>query len=198
MLGLRRTAVNVSSFSDADTACTRFECAVQRSENLAVLGVKRVIELCVGPSLRALERAYALHGISVVGNDIDDRWRRAHPRGAWVIGDALSVPLGGFDAAVFAPPLSRGCSGEREDALMIEEVRPSYGDFMRASNEFTGLRVLVLPARSGATREDRRQLHALLARLPPHEVVQLTAGRRRIVKYHDVIVRPFVDAEAER
>src|SRR5512146_1716358 len=62
---------NTSILSDDETARTDPECALQRAENLAVMGVESVLELCVGPSLRVLEAAYAQHGIVATGNDID-------------------------------------------------------------------------------------------------------------------------------
>lgn len=157
---------------------------MQRAENLAVLGAKRVLELCVGPSLKALEKAYGAFGISVVGNDLDPRWSSYYPAGRWVIGDALSVSWDGFDAVVFAPPLSRGCTGTRADALHIDDVRPGYREFMKRTHQ--GIKCAVLPARSLATPIDREQFHRLLSAIPDADVVQLTAGNRKIRKYVDV------------
>lgn len=181
--------VNLSACADAETARTNPECAAQRAEHLAVLGVCSVLELCVGPSLRALEAAYAVHGIHVTGNDIDPRWRRYYPQGAWVLGDALSADLRPFDAVVFAPPVTCGCTGRRSDALSIDSVRPSYREFLRTLTDFTGTAVLVLPARSWATSTDRREYYALLASIrAPYEVAPLFAERRQIRKYIDVYV----------
>lgn len=183
--------MNISLFSNERTATTHRDCAQQRAENLWMLGAKRVLELCVGPSLRTLETAYSKMGMTVSGNDIDPRWSRFHPTGSWLVGDALKIPLptlNGFDAIVFAPPLSRGCSGTRLDALSIQQVNPTYTRFLEATAAFVGIRVLVLPGRSLATKNDRTQFHALLARLQKFEVVPLTAGARRTVKYYDVYI----------
>ncbi len=178
-------SLNLSTVSDAETARTCAECAEQRAFNLATIGVTRVLELCVGPSLETLEHAYNNFGIHVIGNDIDDRWRRHYPRGGWIIGDALSVGWDGSEAVVFAPPLSRGCTGTREDALQISEIRPSFVDFI-ARPDYDGIRVMVLPARSLATREDRRQLFELLSKIDVCDIVPLVAGPRKIRKYVDV------------
>lgn len=181
--------MNTSILTDDGTARTDPECALQRAENLAILGVETVLELCVGPSLRVLEEAYAIHGIRVTGNDIDDRWRRYHPQGTWIIGDALHIDPTPFDAVVFAPPVTRGCTGRRADALRIPDVQPGYDRFMLAvaACGFTGIAVMVLPARAMATGEDRREMHELLGRIgSPYEVVPLYAERRRIRKYVDV------------
>jgi hypothetical protein len=182
--------LNVSVVGDDTTARTHPDCARQRAENLAVFGVTNVLELCVGPSLATLEQEYARFGITVTGNDIDQRWKRYHPTGRWIIGDALRIDYTPFDAVVFAPPLSRGCTGHRQDSLSIDQVVPRYRDFLVSSEGFRGLVCLVLPARSTATELDRRQLYALLSMLSvPFDVVSLSAGRRAITKYHDVYVR---------
>jgi hypothetical protein len=175
--------------SNDATAKTCADCAHQRAENLAILGAKSVLELCVGPSLIMLEKAYAVHGIKVTGNDIDPRWQKFHPRGNWLIGDALQLQFDPFDAVVFAPPLSAGCTGKREDALMINEVFPKYTSFLNSLNGFKGLAVMVLPGRSLSTSRDRSQFYELMSKLgSDYEVVSLTAGKRNITKYHDVYV----------
>lgn len=179
---------NLSRLSDDDTARTDPECASQRAENLAILGAKSVLELCVGPSLRVLEAAYARHGIVASGNDLERRWREYYPKGRWVIGDALAIDWSAYDAVVFAPPVTRGCTGRRADALRIDQVNPSYRSFM--ARPYSGIRVLALPARSIATSEDRREYHALLSEIRvPYDVVPLVAERRRIRKYVDVYYR---------
>lgn len=185
----RRQAVhNTSVLPDDLTAHTDPECAAQRAEHLAILGVESVLELCAGPSLKTLEMAYAFHGIQVTGNDIDPRWRDLYPLGSWVIDDALTINPRPFDAVVFAPPLSRGCTGRRSDALMIDEVEPGYTRFLWCLGVwgYTGVGVLVLPARALATGPDREQLYRLLSLLPSHELIPLVAGPRRIRKYVDV------------
>lgn len=179
---------NLSEVSDEETARTPFACASQRAENLAILGAKNVLELCVGPSLRVLERAYEQVGIKVTGNDIDMRWRSYHPGGSWVIGDALEITAFDYmwDTMVFAPPLSHGCTGRRADSLMINEVTPKYTDFLHFSQEYKGILTLVLPARSLATRDDRSQFHSLLSNIEGSvEVVPLVDG---CVKYYDVYI----------
>lgn len=176
--------MNLSTVSDGDTARTLYECALQRAQNLYLLGATRVLELCAGPSLETLESAYETFGIKVTGNDIDKRWADYYPRGDWRLGDCLSISYMDFDAVVFAPPLSRGCSGRREDALAIDQVFPRYTDFM--ARRFGGVRCLVLPARSFATRQDRAQFFHLTFDLLNPDVVPLVAGHRRIRKYVDV------------
>jgi hypothetical protein len=101
---------NTTSLSLDKTARTCEECAGLRAENLAILGVRKVLELCVGPSLRVLERAYRGQGIECWGNDVDIRWKHYYESGKWIIGDALSIDVRGFDCCVFAPPVTRGCT----------------------------------------------------------------------------------------
>lgn len=86
---------NISRYSDLQTANTNLTCATQRAENLFILGARKVLELCVGPSLQRLELEYRKFGISCAGNDIDPRWRDFYPRGKWHIGDALSIDVSG-------------------------------------------------------------------------------------------------------
>lgn len=183
---------NISQYEDNKTARTRIACARQRAENLAVLGVDSVLELCVGPSLRALEAAYKAVGIqTVAGNDIDARWRDYYPQGSWIIGDAITADVAGFDAVVFAPPLSKGCSGTRDDSLSVNEVFPAYKDMLGSK-----ARVLtfVLPGRTLSIREDREQLHGLVSdihRSRPGstvDVVPLRDERDRVTKYVDVYI----------
>lgn len=182
--------MNLSVYADHETATTREECARQRIEHLSILGARNVLELCVGPSLRTLEQLGAAQGIQVTGNDIDPRWKSFYPKGRWIIGDALKIDLRPFDAVVFAPPLSRGCSGRREDALKIDEVVPAYTDFLARALNGPRVVVLVLPGRSLSTVWDRRQLHGLLAHIAGlgrvAEVVPLTSGAKRLTKYVDL------------
>lgn len=178
--------MNLSKFTNSSTACTNKVCCDQRAENLAILGVKTVLELCVGPSLRTLEESYSKHGIVCTGNDIDDRWRRHYEYGKWIIGDAVRIDndtLSRFDAIVFAPPLSLGCSGERNDALSIDQILPSYHNFLSLPNMVT---VLVLPGRSLATKQDREQFHGLLGQIKrKHDVIPLI---HKVVKYYDLYI----------
>lgn len=186
-------SLNLSTLDDQSTARTDPEAALQRAENLAVLGARSVLELCCGPSLRVLEAAYARHGITCVGNDIQRRWREYYPQGQWTMGDAMLIEwqhslhgpgdIRQFDAVVFAPPVTIGCTGKREDALEINDVYPRYSDFL--ARPFSGIKVMVLPARALATRYDRKQMYGLIGDRTV-EVVPLTSGRRRIRKYVDV------------
>ncbi len=160
------------------------ECAVQRAENLAVLGVKRVLELCVGPSLRDLEKAYRTVGIDVAGNDIDARWQNYYPQGKWLIGDATKINIEGFDAVVVAPPLSRGCSGRREDSLSLEEVTPSFYNFLDIQ---AAVIAYVLPGRTLSVKKDREQLHRFLSKLEGR--VDLVPLEKKVTKYLDVYVQ---------
>jgi hypothetical protein len=172
---------NITVVSLAETASTRQTCALQRAENLASLGVKTVLELCVGPSLAGLEQAYSQFGIKVSGNDIDPCWQKYYPEGKWLMGDARMVDGSGFDAIVVAPPLSRGCTGKREDALSLEDVDPSYYDFLGLTNRVV---TFVLPGRTLSVQRDRSQLFRFLSYLPGNvEVIPL---RDKIVKYVDV------------
>lgn len=177
--------LNVSLFGDAHTARTSRCCAEQRAEYLAVLGVKSVLELCVGPSLEELQTAYGRYGISVTGNDIDARWQKHFAAGKWVVGDARSVVSDDFDAVVVAPPLSRGCSGRRADSLSLDEVRPSYCDFLELRSRVV---VFVLPGRTLSLKSDRAQLHRFLSRLSGD--VQLVPLVDKVVKYVDVCWQP--------
>jgi hypothetical protein len=184
---------NVSVVQDEVTARTCVDAANQRAENLAILGVKNVLELCCGPSLRTLEQSYLRHGIHCSGNDIQGRWRSYYPNGKWLIGDCLKVPYEGFDCVVFAPPLSDGCTGRREDSLHIDEVFPRYTDFLsHVQHEGIKTFVLVLPARSWATRQDREQYFHLLDDIRKlgynPDAVAMTSGKRKITKYIDIYV----------
>lgn len=164
-------------------ASTCASCAQRRAQNLFVLGSRRVLELCVGPSLLVLRQAYSHFGIEVVGNDIDPKWKNS-----CLIGDALTVSLAGFDTAVFAPPLSKSFSGRREDSLRISQVLPAYSRFLNRK-DLTAIIVLVLPGRSFSTRQDRKEFYALLSILKYRFNVDYDAlldERGRVVKYVDV------------
>ena len=159
--------VNISRYSDGETANTNYRCALQRAVSVhGALGPgrKSILELCVGPSLPALNNVYkSIMDVDVWGNDIDPRWNKGSN---WLPGDAIKVFKANhhrFDAVVFAPPLSRECSGERGDSLQIFDVRPGYYAFTSAAMEvgFNGIMVLVLPGRSLSTKDDRRQFFHL-------------------------------------
>jgi hypothetical protein len=183
--------LNISVATDNDTARTRVIVGQRRAENLAVLGIDTVVELCVGPSLKTLQEAYSYHGIKVIGNDIEERWQKYYPEGDWIIGDALSIPLAEFDAAVFAPPLSRNCTGFREDSLSVDEVFPSYRQFL-SRVDLPRVTVLVLPGRSLSTKNDRMQFHSLISFITSCgfncEVVPMKDERNRISKYVDIYI----------
>ena len=179
----------LTTCSEDETARTTSEIAIIRANHLACLGIKSVLELCVGPSLQTLHEAYRQCNIEVYGNDIDPRWQRYWPDGKWIIGDALSIPWAA-DAIVFAPPLSRGCTGRREDALRISQVNPAYTRFIKEwADRGPSIAVMVLPARSWATPQDRSEYHGLLTfarrfgRISP---IEMSAGVRRIRKYVDI------------
>lgn len=179
--------MNTSILDDHKTARTNIESAQQRANNLYCLGVTKVIELCVGPSLKVLESCYKNNGIECWGNDIEDRWKQYYKEGKWIINDAFKVDLKYFNGVVFAPPVSKGCTGKRIDSLSIEEVNPSYNEFIKFSKNYPDLlKVMVLPARSLATNFDRKQLYKLLSKIHNYEIIPLTEGRRNIRKYIDV------------
>lgn len=172
---------NISKFGDTQTAHTNVACARQRAENLAILGVERVLELCVGPSLRDLEAAYKEFGIECAGNDIDPRWVDFYPQGKWMIGDARAIDTSGFDAVVFAPPLSKDCSGRREDSLSLDQVTPSYYDFLDMKVRVS---VYVLPGRTLSVKRDREQLYRFLSHLQGK--VDVVPLRKKVTKYVDI------------
>jgi hypothetical protein len=191
--------MNIAIQSNPDhTARTCQECARQRIENIISLGGMNILELCVGPSLKTFDRvAEELNNynevISVVGNDIDKKWEDYYPKGEWLIGDALQIAKAHhkkFDTAVFAPPLSKGCTGTREDSLMIDDVFPKYIDFLPLVKLYK-ISVLVLPARCVSTSWDREQFFKLLNKVYELErsvnIVDLR-GNRNIRKYVDVYI----------
>lgn len=188
--------MNLSVVEDQATARTSSEIALQRAENLACLGVTHATELCVGPSLPTLDQAYQTQGIWVWGNDIDPRWTALHQKqygGRWLPGDALQVNWIG-QAVIFAPPLSKGCTGKRADALRISQVEPGYTAFLKEwarRGPYPRVAVLVLPGRSWASPQDRSEYHALMAQAAKYGTVDalaMTAGRRQIRKYIDMYI----------
>lgn len=150
-----------------------------------------MLELCVGPSLKLLEEVYAEKGIEVVGNDIDARWRNYYREGKWILGDALTINYSGFDAVVFAPPLSVGCTGLREDALSIFHIKPSYLEFVERWKLLKGvIGVMVLPGRTFSTSRDRAEYHRLRAKAfwAKSEIMPLLV--KDVVKYVDIYLHP--------
>lgn len=183
---------NVSKFEDNKTANTQNIIAQQRAENLFVLNKRNVLELCVGPSLNILQKEYNKFGIYVTGNDIEQRWKNYFPQGNWIIGNCFDINYKNFDVIVFAPPLSKNCSGKREDSLMIEQVNPSYYDFIKKLKLFKNKNaVLVLPARSISTKYDKIQYFKLLAFLQNsgyNPVVREMKDNKNIRKYIDIYI----------
>lgn len=174
---------NVSFYSDEQTARTCLDCAQQRAENLYVLGVSTVLELCVGPSLKQLEASYAKYNIQTTGNDIDARWKDYYPKGKWLIGDATKLPeTNGFDAVVVAPPLSIGCQGSRNTALSLHQVTPAYENFLNLTNKIV---VFVLPGKTLSIKEDKKQLHKFLSKLS-HGTYEVVPLKRKVNKYIDI------------
>lgn len=185
--------LNVSTVQDDVTARTVENVALKRAENLKSMGCSNVIELCVGPSLRTLEEYYNRVGIQVTGNDIEHRWKEYYPEGNWIIGDSLKVDCSQYDAVVFAPPLSKGCSGERCDYLSIEEVIPSYYDFIESDPQ-SDIIVLVLPGKTFSVQKDRKEYHKLLSYLYSKgykdiQSKEMKGNRNRVTKYVDVYIR---------
>lgn len=178
--------MNVSVVNNEVTARTNKNSANQRAENLAILGSKKIIELCVGPSLKTLESAYNAFGIECWGNDIEKRWKDYYPEGKWVIGNCFEIDTTDFDTVVFAPPLSKGCTGKRIDSLSIEYVNPPYETFLKYYADKNIRKVMVLPARSLATDFDRNQFYKLLSQLSEFNIDILTEGPRNIRKYVDI------------
>ena len=187
---------NLAVQPDRDkTARTDPECARQRLEHLSMLvGAERVLELCVGPSLRTFEHQAEALEIEVWGNDLDKKWRDYHKRGKWILGDALEVARKhgrDFDAVVFAPPLTKGCTGKREDSFMIDQVYPRYEDFLPLAKTHLRAAVLVLPGRSTRTQPDREQYFKLMDKVyrleRRIEVITLTSTRNA-QKYVDVYI----------
>lgn len=180
---------NLSKYDSSQTAKTCLVCARQRAENLFVLGVKSVLELCVGPSLLDLEQCYRSHGITVYGNDIDSRWQRHYPQGNWLVGDARAIKndvVAGFDAVVVAPPLSQGCSGKRQDSLSLNQVFPRYTDFFHLRNKVI---VFVLPGRTLSLKDDTKQLHEFISRLHFNYTsakVSIVPLKNKVTKYVDI------------
>ncbi len=184
--------MNLSQVSDERTARTSAYCAQQRAENLAALGCHNLVvtELCVGPSLETLIKAYAKVGLTCWGNDIDPRWKELYPSNNWLIGNCLDIYWS--KVVVFAPPLSKGCDGTRESSLRAEKVRPSYQDFLDElqRRQFKGWAVLVLPGRSWT--EDTRGLHKMIAmasKLGSFDYMPLKDERHRIAKYVDIYLK---------
>lgn len=151
---------NLSLYSLSDTASTNAQVAKQRAAHFASLGIKDVIELCCGPSLQVLSQAYRYQGIRCVGNDIDPRYAVEEPLLGWKLGDCFDIEIT-EEMVVFAPPLSRGCSGKREDALSIFEVRPGYA---QAVTHFKSKYLtLVLPGKTLSLKQDKSELYKLLS-----------------------------------
>lgn len=166
--------MNTSTVELDKTANTQAACAAQRAQRMFFNDITKVLELCVGPSLKTLEQEYDKFHINVWGNDIDSRWIKYYPQGKWIPGNALEISYLGFEAIVFAPPLSKGCTGKREDSLSPLSVTPSYLDFLKRFKEEPKFKrcTLVLPGRSLSTKEDRKEFHQIIAACSEVGVVQ--------------------------
>lgn len=177
--------INLSKFKDEETATTCKSCSFQRAENLYLLGVKTVLELCVGPSLKQLEEAYNSFGIKVTGNDIDPRWKKYYLKGNWIIGNALELPfniISKFDAVIVAPPLSKNCSGRRLDSLSIDQVIPGYEQFFHLKNKVL---VMVLPGKTLSLKNDRDQLFKLISKIENRKI-SIVPLKEKVTKYIDL------------
>lgn len=172
--------MNISTVALDKTAKTCIEAAKLRAEYVSAFKCKKIIETCVGPSLKTLEQEYSKYGIECWGNDIDSRWAKYYNKGKWVIGDALAIPYSGFDLVLFAPPLSKGCSGKREDALSPLMVQPSYFNFLnRFKNDPLKRAIITLPGRSLSTKQDRAETYFIINK----------ASEIGIVKSHPLYVK---------
>mgnify|MGYP001586547743 CR=1 FL=1 len=184
---------NLSIFPVNETATTSSCIAHQRAENMFSFGRKNVIELCVGPSLKCLQKSYENFDIKVTGNDIEKRYEKSFSEGKWIIGDCFSFSFEKYDGIVFAPPLSRNCSGKREDSLCIDQVNPSYNKFLEKIKKDAKDKtyVLVLPGRSLSLKEDRKQFHKLLDNVLRRgynlETVEMKCNKG-ITKYIDLYI----------
>lgn len=184
---------NTSKVANVKTAKTNINVAKGRAKNLYSMGVKNVIELCVGPSLKTLEKYYDQYNIDVVGNDIEEKWKKYYPEGNWIIGDSLRIDYSNFDACVFAPPLSKGCTGKRCDSLSIDEVSPSYYDFIENEN-CKNIIVLVLPGKTLSTKKDKNQFYKLLSFLYKKgysyiDIKKMKGVKNKITKYIDIYIK---------
>lgn len=171
--------MNLATESKVASTCP--EAAAQRVTLLGALGARRFIELCVGPSLTILKEEAHRRGLECLGNDVDPRWAPD------LLGDCLRVDWAA-DAVVYAPPLSKGCSGTREDSLGIDDVEPGYDSFLAEwdRRKRPDLAVLVLPARSLSTRRDRAAFWRLVFACRFYGEVgweECLVGRRSIRKY---------------
>jgi len=179
--------MNTSTYTLEKTAYTIDNIAEQRARNIKkIFNPRNVIELCCGKSLNILKKHYQKQGIKIYGNDIDEKYLEINPE--LVIGDCLKIKHNKFEVCVFAPPLSKGCSGKREDALSIEEVEPSYYDFINLNlDKF----LLVLAGKTFSIRKDRNQYYKLLNYLDSKgyivEIIPLKY--KKINKYIDLYVR---------
>jgi hypothetical protein len=172
--------MNTSTVELDKTARTCVQAAELRAQYIANLGCKKIIEACVGPSLQTLEKEYSKHGIECWGNDIDSRWAKYYPKGRWILGNALDLSYIGFDLVVFAPPLSKGCSGKREDALSPLKVMPSFLDFLATfANKSIKRAIITLPGRSLSTKQDRTETYHIINK----------ASKIGIVKTHPLYVK---------
>jgi hypothetical protein len=172
---------NITTVELHKTANTCLGAAEIRAQLVAGLGVKKALELCVGPSNQVMKDAYRRYGIDCIGNDIDSRWNPD------ILGDCLEIDYQGR-YVIFAPPLSRGCSGTREDSLSPMQVQPGFINFINTARARKLNRaMMVMPARSLSTRQDRTELHKILNHAHKMgygtDIVECLVGVRQIRKY---------------
>jgi hypothetical protein len=155
---------NTSLYPINKTAKTHELCLQQRIQNVKSIfpEVNSVLETCAGISSVKIAKAYKEAGYQIATNDIDPRYKKHEPN--MVVGDALALDFSSYDLVVFAPPLSKGCSGRREDSLSIYEVTPSYESFLDRAFRFKNLKGvgLVLPGKTFSTALDAAQFYQLI------------------------------------
>lgn len=190
---------NTSRYAVTSTATTNQDCIDQRIQNIkrAFPSSLKIIETCAGISSVFLKESYREAGFHITTNDIDPRYQRYEKD--MVIGDVLSLDFSSYDVVVFAPPLSRGCSGNREDSLMIEEVRPSYREFLANTIFLENLQgiCLVLPGRTFSTARDKEQFYSLVSCIynlfsshqPNGQAFEKKLVVKRCTKYVDLYLR---------
>jgi hypothetical protein len=185
---------NISTISLDETARTSQAVAASRAKSLHQKQCSTVIELCVGPSLKVLEKEYSRYGIKTTGNDIDIRWTNFYKKGNWIIGDALELDLTRFDAAVFAPPLTRGCTGRREDSLAISQIHPKYEEFLTKAVDHLPCKylVLVFHGRVLSLRSDKSYLYKLFNMaydIGFTNIVERKDAKNKVTKYIDMEIQ---------
>ena len=155
---------NTSLYPVNKTAKTHELCLQQRIQNVKSIfpEVNFVLETCAGISSVKIAKAYKEAGYQISTNDIDSRYKKHEPN--MIVGNALTLDFSSYDLVVFAPPLSKGCSGRREDSLSIYEITPSYESFLDRAFHFKNLKGvgLVLPGKTFSSASDTAQFYQLI------------------------------------